>query len=91
MQIVRTLFFVSMLGLVLGGCTVIRGTANEPSGDVWYVRAGFYTAKVKGIYYCPSGGKQCREARIVSKEQYQRLTQNRVSGGEGSSVQPATQ
>ncbi|TPV97247.1 MAG: hypothetical protein B7733_00545 [Myxococcales bacterium FL481] len=74
MQTIRTLSFLLVLGATLGGCAVIRGTATTPSGDVWYVRAGYRTAKVRDIYYCPSGELQCQKALIVSREQFEELT-----------------
>lgn len=82
MQIIRTLFFLVVLAATLGGCAVIRGTATTPSGDVWYVRAGYRTAKVRNIYYCPSGQLQCQKALIVSREQFKELTETEVTVGE---------
>lgn len=74
MQIIRKLFVASLLALTLGGCTIIRGTASGPAGEVWYARQGYYTGKVKGIYYCPADDADCVEARTVSRAEYERLT-----------------
>lgn len=79
MQIIRTLFVASLLALTLGGCTIIRGTASGPGGEVWYARQGYYTGKVKGIYYCPADDKDCAEARTVSRAEYERLTEQTSS------------
>lgn len=80
MQIIRTILAVTLLALTLGGCTIIRGTAAGPNGEAWYVRAGYYTGKVKGVYYCPPDGGRCVEARTVSREDYERLTASTTTG-----------
>lgn len=76
MQIIRTLLVISLLAIALGGCTIIRGAASGPSGETWYARQGYYTGKVKGIYYCPADGADCVAARIVDRPEYDRLTSN---------------
>lgn len=81
-QIGRTLVFIAACCMMLAGCTVIRGTATGPSGEAWYVQAGYYTAKVKSISYCPPEGAECYEARIVSDEDFEKLTLRSTSGGE---------
>ncbi len=82
MSIIRNIVLVLVLITTLGGCTIIRGTAAGPAGDAWYVRAGYYTGKVKGIYYCPADQLGCQQAAIVSREEFQKLTAKKVSGGE---------
>ncbi len=82
MKIIWTFVFISVLCLTLGGCTRIRGTATGPSGEAWYVQAGYYTAKVKEIHYCPPQGTECYEARMVSGEEFTKLTTSATSGGE---------
>lgn len=82
MQIIRTLLVVSLLAIMFGGCTIIRGTASGPSGETWYARQGYYTGKVKGIYYCPADGTDCVEARTVDRAEYDRLTSNQTSRAE---------
>lgn len=78
MQILRTLFVLSLLAIALSGCTIIRGAATGPSGETWYARQGYYTGKVKGIYYCPADGTDCVEARTVERAEYDRLTSNQA-------------
>jgi hypothetical protein len=77
MQIIRTLLIFSLLAITFGGCTIIRGTASGPSGETWYARQGYYTGKVKGIYYCPADGTDCVEAQTVERAEYERLTSSR--------------
>ena len=74
MQIIRTLIIATLLAVTLGGCTIIRGTATGPSGEIWYARQGYYTGKVKGVYYCPANDQRCVEARDVDREEYERMT-----------------
>lgn len=78
MQIIRTLLVVSLLAVTLSGCTIIRGTATGPSGETWYARQGYYTGKVKGIYYCPADRADCVEARTVERAEYERLTSSQT-------------
>lgn len=82
MQIFRTVVFLTLLAVTLGGCTIIRGTASGPSGETWYARQGYYTGKVKGIYHCPSDGKDCSEARTVDGAEYERLTAEQASAAQ---------
>ena len=81
MKIIRTLIMAALLTFALGGCTIIRGTAAGQNGETWYVRAGYFTGKVQGVYYCPPEGKRCVEAPTVNREQYNQLTAASASGG----------
>lgn len=82
MQIIGTLLVVSLLAITLSGCTIIRGTATGSSGETWYARQGYYTGKVKGIYYCPADGADCVEARTVERAEYERLTSSQTPSAE---------